>query len=312
MSPAQGARLDVGRALPRPAEAFVVALCRFHGEADGGDGRVGAQAQVGPEDVAAVGHVRQRGGHAAGRADELGAGVEVGVAGVARLVEEHDEVDVGRVVELPCPHLAHGERHHPAGGGEVSLRHARQLAARHEGFEFGAKRGGGGGVGEPCQRVGDRFERPDAAEVGERHEERRAALGGAEAGGGVLRREGGGLGEEAVESGLWREGQGVLAPCGLAVEEAAEVRGAAARAADEVGEFRGQAREGAESFRGEVGLERTGRAGDAGGEGGHGTGGPAGVSWLKRLRQVAPSRRQRELTYIVSGSGVPGRVNTAR
>ena len=39
-----GARLDIGGAFPGPAEALVVALGRFGGDADRGDGRVGAQA----------------------------------------------------------------------------------------------------------------------------------------------------------------------------------------------------------------------------------------------------------------------------
>ena len=47
-----GAGLDVGGALPGAADALVVVLGRLGGDADRGDRRVGAEAEVGAEDVA--------------------------------------------------------------------------------------------------------------------------------------------------------------------------------------------------------------------------------------------------------------------
>ena len=217
------ARLDVGRAFPGPAQAFVVAFGRLHREADGGDRGIGAQAQVRPEDVAFGGQVRQGRGHPPGGADELRARVEIVVVGIARVVEEHDEVDVGGVVELPCPHLPHGERDHPAGGGEVVLRHAGQLAARDEWREFGLERRGDGRVGETGQRRRHLLERPDAAEIGERDEERGAPLGLAQARGHVLRGELRRIREEPVERGFRRQRQRLLDPWRFAFEKAAEI-----------------------------------------------------------------------------------------
>jgi hypothetical protein len=262
-----GPGLDVGGALPGPAEAFVVALGRLHGHADGRHGGIGAQAQVGPEDVALGGHVGQGGGHAAGRADELGAGLEIGVAGVARLVEEADEVDVGGVVELPCPHLAHRERDEAAGRGQVVLGHAGDLAPREERFEFGAQRRGDGGVCEAGERARHLLERPDAPEVGERGQKRRPALGPAEARCRRRRGEGGGLGEEAVEGVLGGPGEGVGGPVRLAFDEAAEVGAAPGRAAHEPGQLAREPRQRAERVVAPSGSNGRGAARQSRGEG---------------------------------------------
>ena len=55
-----GPRLDEGGALPGAPEALVVVLGRLGGDADRGHRRVGAQAQVGAEDVALVGDLGEQ------------------------------------------------------------------------------------------------------------------------------------------------------------------------------------------------------------------------------------------------------------
>ncbi len=135
-----GTGLDEGGALPGAADALVVALGRFGGDADRGDRRVGAQPQVGAEDVALGGVLGQQLDHRLGGADEAAA--QVGVVGrvVAGLVEQHDEVDVGRVVELARAHLAHGEHEHAGAGRGVLGDAAGQLAAGDLGGERGGQR----------------------------------------------------------------------------------------------------------------------------------------------------------------------------
>ena len=117
-----GAGLDVGGALPGAADALVVVLGRVGGDADRGDGGVGAEAEVDAEDVAGGGDLGEELHQALGDADEALAEVGEVVGVVAALVEEHDEVDVGGVVELARAHLAHGEDEHAGGLGDVRPR----------------------------------------------------------------------------------------------------------------------------------------------------------------------------------------------
>ena len=190
MAPAQGARLDVGGALPGAADALVVVLGRVGGDADRGDRRVGPQAQVDAEDVAGGGDLGEELHQALGDADEGLAHVGEVLGVVTVLVEEDDEVDVGGVVELARAHLAHGEDEHAGGVGDVGLGAAGQLAA---GDLLGHERGQpelDGAVGEGAEGAGDLGEAPGAAEVGKCDEEGGAAAGDAQAvgEGGSLRR----------------------------------------------------------------------------------------------------------------------------
>ena len=105
-----GAGLDVGGALPGAAEALVVVLGRVGGDADRRHRGVGAEAEVDAEDVALGGDLGEELHELLGDADEAAAEVGIVVGVVAALVEEHDEVDVGGIVELAGAHLAHGER----------------------------------------------------------------------------------------------------------------------------------------------------------------------------------------------------------
>ncbi len=228
-----GAGLDVGGALPGAAEALVVVLGRLGGDADRRHRRVGAQAQVGAEDVALGGDLGEQLHELLGDADEAAAQLGVVVGGVAGLVEQHDQVDVGRVVELEGAHLAHGEDEHAGGLGGVLGLDARQLAAvdllgdeRDEAEPYGA-------VGERGQGRGDPVEVPGAAEVGERDQERGAAAGDAQAvgeGGCAVGRH---LGEDAGHRRLRRYLERRLEPVGLTRDQPGEEGRAAGRALEQ-------------------------------------------------------------------------------
>ena len=189
-----GAGLDVGGALPGAADALVVVLGRVGGDADRRHRGVGAEAQVGAEDVAFRGDLGEELHELLGDADEAAAELGVVVGVVAALVEEDDEVDVGGVVELAGAHLAHGEDEHAGGLGDVRLGDAGELAAGDLVGDEGGEAELRGGVGEGGERAGDGVEVPGAAEVGERGEERGAALGDAQGvgeGGGAVGGHGG-------------------------------------------------------------------------------------------------------------------------
>ena len=121
-----GAGLDEGGALPGAAEAEVVVEGEVHGDGRGGRGGVGAQAEVGAEDVAVAGAGLEDAGQVARDPQEAVAlALAAGVAHPGRVVED-DEIDVGGVVQLAGAVLAEGEDEvspAPVGGsGLVPLR----------------------------------------------------------------------------------------------------------------------------------------------------------------------------------------------
>ena len=65
-----GARLDVGRSLPCSSKAFVIALGGLHRDRNRRDRGVGAQSEIGPEDIAIGGSLGQGLGHPADDSDE--------------------------------------------------------------------------------------------------------------------------------------------------------------------------------------------------------------------------------------------------
>ena len=175
-----GARLDHGGALPVAADALVVVERRRGRDRDLGRGRIGPQPQIGAEHVAVGGallqqlHQAARDAHVERR--RLDAGHERRRAGVV----EHDEVDVARIVELARAHLAHGE--HDVAAARLRARRRRRaracLPARHA--EEVAHRRADRGVGKRGERSGDAHHRPDAADIGERDQQRCLRLHAAE------------------------------------------------------------------------------------------------------------------------------------
>ncbi len=164
-------RLDIGAAFPGAANAFVIAFGRLHGHADRRGRRVGSEPQVGAKDIA-VGIDARQGCHgAAGGADEGGAHVEIGVGVVAAFVEQADQVDVRGIVELGRAHLAHGQHRHAQAGGAVIGAGAGETATPDLGRHRVAQCAVDGHVGQPGQGAGDRFQRPDAAQIGQRRQQ---------------------------------------------------------------------------------------------------------------------------------------------
>ena len=104
-----GARLDHGRALPVLAHALVVGFGRDHREGERRRGGIGAQPQVGAEDVAVLGAILQDAQEIARQADEeILQGTAAAIVDLVAVIED-DEVDVAGVVELAGAELAHGE-----------------------------------------------------------------------------------------------------------------------------------------------------------------------------------------------------------
>ena len=181
-----GPRLDVGRAFPAAPLGLVIGKRGAGRDADGRHRRVGAQPQVGAEDVAVLGQVGQCRGRLAGGADQGGAHLGLVAGRVGRVVVEHDQVDVRGIVQLARAHLAHREH-------EQARRIWRAVGARRgQGRgQFAAPdlvrdMGAEGEVGRPVREVGQPLrhllDRPDAAEIGERDPQRDPALGPAQGG----------------------------------------------------------------------------------------------------------------------------------
>lgn|GEM_PF-3973211 len=121
-------RLDIGRTLPCPPDALIIALGGFHRETDRRYRRIGAQTQIGAKDIALGGQIGQRGHGAARRADEACPRLHLVDPVEPFLIEQADEVDVGRIIQLPGPVLAHGQREHTAAAFDIRLGLAGDLA----------------------------------------------------------------------------------------------------------------------------------------------------------------------------------------
>ena len=174
------AGLDQRRALPVLAVALVVLLGILDRQRQRMAGRMGAQPQIGAEDVAiaraVLEQVDQRAGEAHGeRHRPLAAAI-----GHALGLEQHDQVDVARVVELEGAELAHAEDHDAAGAERLVRRVGRDLATLGRLAQRELERARDGEIGEAGERRGDLLERPQAGDVGERGEQREPAPAAAE------------------------------------------------------------------------------------------------------------------------------------
>ena len=172
-----GPRLDIGRALPRPADTFVIALGGRHRDANRRDRRIGTQAQVGAEHIAFACEIRQKARHPPRDAHERGAGVVIAVVVEPAFIEKHDEVDVGGVVQLPCPHLAHRQRDHTARGLGVFGRKARNFAPRNLGADKAPQAAIDSSIGKVGERLRHHLERPNPTQIGQPGQKRHASLG---------------------------------------------------------------------------------------------------------------------------------------
>ena len=116
-------RLDHGGALPVLATAFVVVERRLDRDGERGRAGIGPQAQVGAEDIAVLRAVLENAQQPARQAHEQVGGLHRVDDGRRFGIEEHDQIDVGRKVELARAELAHA-KDHPAGtdAGVVRIR----------------------------------------------------------------------------------------------------------------------------------------------------------------------------------------------
>ena len=150
MSPATARALIIAARSQFWPMILVVDRGRLDRDGDLGGARIGPQAQIDAEDVAVLGHVLKQRDEPLGEADEEGRGLDA-VRSERRIgIEQDDEIDVARIVELAGAELAHGE-HGVAG----ALPRLRELAGTPC---FGEEPVDGRGercFGESGQRFGD-------------------------------------------------------------------------------------------------------------------------------------------------------------
>ena len=158
-----GVRLDHGGALPVLADALVIELGRLHRHGKRGRTGVGAQAQVGAEDVAVDRALRHELDQHPGGAHEMARHLVVAGKGGRIAVVEQDEVDVARVVELARTKLAHAEDGEGRGRGIVGY---RQLPVALELQEYGVGQRVEAARGKGAERAGDLVERPHPCDIG--------------------------------------------------------------------------------------------------------------------------------------------------
>ena len=257
-----GTRLDEGGTLPVLADALVVVERGVGGDGEWGRARVGAQAQVGAEDVAVLGALLQQPHEVAGEAHEEVLHLQAGAQAHAPGLVEHDEIDVGGVVELEGAVLAHRQ-------DDVARRIGRQPIA--PGARLGEqemRRSGRGSIRSLAQAARHRHHRPDAAQIAQGGEKGDVGLEEPQLAHGIGHRvlggdRGGHLLQETGEAlvGVGREG--VSQGRGIAQDELGEKRRGAEDAEQKIvdlgsGQQRRQRRKGAlfAAAAGQIGKRR--------------------------------------------------------
>ena len=169
--------LDEGGPLPVLAHALVIGLGGEGGDGGGRGARVGAQPQIGAEDVAVGCALAQHATEIAGQAREVGLkGIRI-----RRLdsfaVEQQDQVDIARIIELARAQLAHAEDDEagawldPLGIGEGEGAGRGRVAQERPGG------GAEGGLGQAREGIRHPFESPGTGNIGQCDGERGAPLG---------------------------------------------------------------------------------------------------------------------------------------
>ena len=173
-----GARLDQRRPLPVLAVPLVVELGVLAGERQRMAGQMRAQPQVGPEDVAVLVPGLEQVDQAARQPDAERHRAFAAAVAQALAVEEDDEVDVAREIQLAGTQLAHAEHEHAAAPGVRDL----DLAAAHAFAQQVIERLLHRAVGEGGQGRGDPLHRPEPVEVAQADQQRLPPPGAAQAG----------------------------------------------------------------------------------------------------------------------------------
>ncbi|MCY1514939.1 hypothetical protein D9M68_495070 [compost metagenome] len=157
-------RLEPRITFPFAALADQVVLQRVQAPCQGAGIAIGAQPQVGPEDLPVGVHFRQHGHHAPRQAAvELVVADAARAVGLAFLAVQHDQVDVGGHVQFAAAELAHAHDQHFlrfAGGGVPGHAVDGGQVGRHA-----AVRRGHGGIGQRGHGAHDFLERGVASQV---------------------------------------------------------------------------------------------------------------------------------------------------
>ena len=180
------ARLDHGGALPVLAHALVVGDGGRQCDRGRRHGGIGAQPQVGAEDVAVgVARLHQRHQSARDARSEAADGVALGRFRVycrRRVVEQH-EVHIGRIIQFAGAELAHAEDREPPAACRIrrigQAKFARVVRGAQQ-MRHGERQRG---LRQIAQRRGDTLQRPDAADVGDGGGQRDDTLGAPHRGG---------------------------------------------------------------------------------------------------------------------------------
>ncbi len=173
-------RLDQRGALPILADAFVIGDRRRDRHRRRRRARVGAQPQIGAENIAVAGALLEHAHKIAREPAEEGLGAVARVDPRSRRIEKQDQVDIARIVELAGAELAHAEHDQPA----IVLRIGR-VREHDPAFCSGlaqqmAQRCTDRRFGKAAERCGLLFERPGAGKLGDRGQQRGAAFGDAQ------------------------------------------------------------------------------------------------------------------------------------
>ena len=166
-----GTRLDHRGAFPVLPDALVVGERGVGRDRDLGGRRVGPQAQIDTEHVAVGGPLLQELHEAAGQPQIERRRFDVGHEGRRFRIEQDDEIDIARIVQLERAHLAHGEHDQAAARFRMRGIAGSELAALDRAVEQEAHRGRERRIGERGERSRHPHHRPDPADVGERDQE---------------------------------------------------------------------------------------------------------------------------------------------
>ena len=238
----RGPRLDIGGALPGAAHAFIIAFRRCSRQAHRRHRRIGAQPQVGAKHIAIGGLVRQKRRQPPGDADESRPRLNLHSL-VAAVVEQADQIDVRRIVQLVRPHLAHRQHEHPRPGGVIPRHRPRQLAPPDliTDQPLHAKRHRQ--IGEPGQRAGHRRQLPDPAQIGQRHQQRHPPFGPPQRGGQTIGGRFGQRSQHALQGRFRFARQNPGQPRRLCLHQPMKIRAAPRRPVQQRHEFQRQPRQ---------------------------------------------------------------------
>ena len=179
--PGHGLRLDHGGPLPVLARGRVIGLGGADREGRGGGAGVRSEAEVGAKHVTVRGSLVHDRDQVAGEAGEDLLQPVAARVGRGLLVEEDDDVDVARIVELARAELAHAEDDETrALLWRVGVRQGKLAAIVQVPQQVGAD-GAERDRGDVRKRAGHPLQRPDRGDVGHADGEARAALRHAQA-----------------------------------------------------------------------------------------------------------------------------------